>query len=159
MNQSHNRLRAFTIIELLVTIAIIALLTGIVITNLAPSKSRARDVKRISDMGNIQFALSLYFDRCKQYPSSLATTANTGCPTTPTQISLGSFISTIPTSPAPGSYVYQTSGTPPSDYVLAVYLENYNEILKDDIDGTVFGSIQCGPTNDSSEHYYCLGPK
>jgi prepilin-type N-terminal cleavage/methylation domain-containing protein len=60
--------KGFTLVELIVVIAIIGILTGIVTTNFASSRSRARDAKRISDLGHIQLALELYFDRCKQYP-------------------------------------------------------------------------------------------
>jgi prepilin-type N-terminal cleavage/methylation domain-containing protein len=158
MHTSHIYKKGFTLIELLIVIAIIALLTGIVVTSLAPSKGKARDAKRISDLGNIQLAISLYYDRCKQYPSAITGTLssiNAGCPS---GISLASYISTMPVSPTPGSYTYATAGSPPNDYVLAVALESYSEVLKDDIDGTVLG-LQCGTANDTTERFYCLGPK
>jgi prepilin-type N-terminal cleavage/methylation domain-containing protein len=68
MKKSHTPQKGFTLVELLVVIAIIAILTGIVATNFTSARSRARDAKRISDLGHIQLAIELYFDRCKQYP-------------------------------------------------------------------------------------------
>lgn len=163
--------RAFTLIELLVSIAIVALLTGIVMTSLAPSKGKARDAKRISDIGNIQLTLALYFDRCKEYPTTLtldssAQTPKNGCPP---GIWLGSFISTIPTPPAPSTvydYSYKSSGGAVSDYVLHITLENYNEVIKDGLSGAYnsgwtvgSGSAITSCTNTSPGKDYCLGPK
>ena len=157
MKKTLSKIRGFTIVELLVTIAIIALLTGIVITSLVPAKGKARDAKRISDIGNIQLALELFFDRCKEYPATITTGATaTGCPG---GITLDSYISVVPTQPDSSPYSYTTSGSPTlNDYVLMVSLENYNEILKDDLDGTQLG-IACGANTDTPEKIYCLGPK
>jgi prepilin-type N-terminal cleavage/methylation domain-containing protein len=68
MKKSFTPQKGFTLVELLVVIAIIAILTGIVATNFTSARSRARDAKRVSDLGHIQLAIELYFDRCKQYP-------------------------------------------------------------------------------------------
>jgi type II secretion system protein G len=173
MKTHLSKIRGFTLIELLVVIAIIGLLTGIVMTSLTGSKAKARDVKRISDIGNIQLALELYFDRCKQYPAfvkgssaisgskkvTLSTNFNNNCPVATPAITLGSYISQIPTSPSPGSYSYYVnSEANPTDYVLSVTLENYNEILKDDLDSAPITGAVCG-TNGSAELIYCVGPK
>ncbi len=162
-----SKIRAFTLIELLVVIAIIAILTSIVMTSFGPSKQKARDAKRISDIGTIQLALELYFDRCKEYPTKtglagtvtndLAVTMNNGCPAATPAISLGSYISTIPTSASPNNYIYTVSSTY-NDYVLAVQLEKYNEILRDDLDETPVTGASCG-TQGANELIYCIGPK
>lgn len=150
----------FTLIELLVVIAIIGILTSIVMTNFASSRSRARDAKRVSDLGQIQLALELYFDRCKQYPpeSSLSTlptagTTGAGCST---GINLDDYISVIPTDTS-NSYVYKVDGTPPNNYVLRATLENNSEVLKDDLDGTQINNTECN--DNTSPYYYCIGPK
>lgn len=56
--QSH--LKGFTIIELVVVIAIIAVLSGIIISNINEYQAKARDAKRISDLDNIRKALEMY---------------------------------------------------------------------------------------------------
>jgi type II secretory pathway pseudopilin PulG len=166
---------------MLVVIAIIALLTGIIITGLTGSKAKARDAKRISDIGNLQVAISLYFDRCKQYPFSLVVQEYVGCPT---GITLGSFISTIPSSPSPGAYDYaalfkDNSTNVITDYVLHTKLESYNEVIKDALPSTpatVSGSTWYPPgppsrapanlagvtivcSNSAGSTDYCVGPR
>ncbi len=146
-NSSNNR--AFTLVELMVVIAIIAILTGITVTSLSGSKSKARDAKRISDLGHIQLSLELSFDKNKQYPSTLDGLRPT-------------YITTVPTPPSSqlnqSSYDYSPTGSPLNDYVLHIELENYSEMLKDDIDD----DSNCGVANNGEndgERDYCLGPK
>jgi prepilin-type N-terminal cleavage/methylation domain-containing protein len=69
MKKLFSKDAGFTLVELMVVIAIIAILTGIITTNFTSSRAKARDAKRISDLGHIQLAIELYFDRCKQYPA------------------------------------------------------------------------------------------
>jgi prepilin-type N-terminal cleavage/methylation domain-containing protein len=160
--------RAFTLIELIIVIAIIALLTGIVMTAFNPAKSKSRDAKRISDLGQLQLNLELYFDRCREYPdpintNELSTGASNGCPT---GVTLGTYISTIPRPPTTAdgtSYGYSRSPSK-RDYVLHAHLENYNDVLNDGLPSTYAGSepgwnvdaaFSCNP----GERHYCIGPK
>jgi prepilin-type N-terminal cleavage/methylation domain-containing protein len=96
--------KGFTLVELMVTVAIVGILMAIVTSNFTTSRSRSRDAKRVSDINQIQLALELYFDRCDEYPATLSLTAKNG--SCPTGIELGSFISKIPTAQSPGSYEY-----------------------------------------------------
>ena len=56
--------RAFTLIELMVVIAIIGILTAVAVANFSSTKARSRDAKRISDLSQLQLAIGGYFDRC-----------------------------------------------------------------------------------------------
>jgi prepilin-type N-terminal cleavage/methylation domain-containing protein len=60
--------KGFTLIELLVVIAIIGLLASIVLVSLNTARVKARDVKRIADLKNIQIALELYYSDHGYYP-------------------------------------------------------------------------------------------
>ncbi len=164
--------KGFTLVELLVVIAIIALLSGIVMTSLSAPKGKARDAKRISDIGNIQVALALFFDRCKQYPWNipLATSASEGCPS---GITLGSFMSVIPTAPAPGTYKYailENADGEAIDYVLSTTLESTSEIVKDGLPAYPPYTAPSGSSwqqgaqgiicsNVSGSKDYCVGSK
>lgn len=172
MHTSHRARKGFTLVELLVVIAIIALLSGIVMASLSAPKGKARDAKRISDIGNIQVALALFFDRCKQYPWNipLSTAANDGCPS---GITLGSFISVLPTAPAPGTYKYailENSDGEAVDYVLSTTLEATSELVKDALPSYPPYSAPSGSTwqqggqgivcaNTAGSKDYCVGSK
>lgn len=154
-----SQVRAFTLIELMVVVAIIALLTGIVMTNLSSSKGKARDSKRVSDIGQLQLTLELYFDRCKQYPSLISgdiSTINNGCPNG-SGITLGSYISKIPTDPNGAVYDYAVNGTPPTDYVLRAKLE-YPSVASSDSLGASAPSYASSFACDNVLSY-CRGPK
>lgn len=172
MHTSHIYKKGFTLIELLIVIAIIALLSGIIMTSLGAPKGKARDAKRISDLGNIQLAISLYYDRCKQYPSVLTTSASNGCPTTPSTITMASFISVIPTQTGGTAYDYAVKDASGNkvDYVLHAKLETYNEVIKDALPPS-YSSASLGSgwsvvtgaafscTNTSPGTDYCVGSK
>lgn len=165
---SKNFISGFTLVEMIVVIAIIAILTGIVTTNFTKSKAKARDAQRISDTGQLQLALSLYFDRCAQYPTSLVLTANNGCTSNPA-ITFASYIGKIPTPPVGASqttYDYAVnSASRPTDYVLHAKLEDTNSATKNSLTSpapsnytVVTGNtFTCSDAAGSKD--YCIGPK
>ncbi len=65
--------KGFTLIELLVVIAIIGILSSVVLASLSTARQKSRDAKRISDLGQVQLALELYFDKVQSYPSTTPT--------------------------------------------------------------------------------------
>jgi len=60
--------KGFTLIELLVVIAIIGLLVTIVLVALDSAKKKARDVRRIADLRQIQIALEMYINKNDTLP-------------------------------------------------------------------------------------------
>lgn len=62
--------KGFTLIELLVVISIIGVLSSIVLVSLNNAKARARDAIRLSDIKQIQTALSVYYEEHGAYPTS-----------------------------------------------------------------------------------------
>lgn len=53
--------KAFTLIELLVVISIIALLTAIILSAMSSTRAKARDVRRQSDIREINLAMEMCF--------------------------------------------------------------------------------------------------
>ncbi|MBI4121984.1 MAG: type II secretion system protein [Parcubacteria group bacterium] len=65
-----NQKKGFTLVELLVVIAIIGLLSTLAVVNIGSARSKARDVRRLSDVQQIGLALELYFADQGVYPEA-----------------------------------------------------------------------------------------
>jgi prepilin-type N-terminal cleavage/methylation domain-containing protein len=65
---NHPRTGGFTLIEMLVVIAIIAILSAILYTNFSNAKKQARDKIRQSQLQELQVALELYKSKYGRYP-------------------------------------------------------------------------------------------
>lgn len=170
MKKSHFTARAFTLVELIVVIAIIAILTGIILTSLTGSKAKGRDAQRVSDLGQIQLALELYFDRCHQYPppdGHLIDNTNTlgksdGCPSG-SNVTFGSYIGKIPAPPivtTQSAYDYYTnSATVPTDYVLHAILEGQSTASANSLTPVPSDILNGSSLTCDTNTNYCVGPK
>ncbi len=69
--RSTMKKTAFTLIELLIVIAIIGLLATMAMVSLKEVRARTRDAKRLSDVKQILTALQLHFDKYERYPGSV----------------------------------------------------------------------------------------
>lgn len=159
--------KGFTLVELMVVIAIIAILTAIVTANFAQSKAKARDAKRISDLAQIQLTLEMAFDRCNVYPASIQ---NSGLTSTLdcANLNLGYFISKIPTDNGV-DYVYGVDSSK-SNYILKADLETNSSALVDaystnnttgySVNGNQT-AINCSgrPNTQTQKYEYCVTPK
>lgn len=63
--------RGFTLIEILVAIAVIAILSGVVISNLSSARSRSHEVYRRAELKRLQLVLEAYLNDNNAYPSTL----------------------------------------------------------------------------------------
>lgn len=152
MNACREK-RGFTIIELLVVVAIIGILTSITLAFFSDAREKGRDSRRFDDMRQIKNALGLYnTDNNGLYPPGSSMTQLTG----------GGYIQLLPTDPlGTGAYAYTYQGlngnvacnsSPCTSYVLKVVLEQpEQEALDIDVDGTL-GGIDC---DDPS---FCIVP-
>ena len=61
----------FTLMELLVVVAILGLLATIGLVNFRSSQIKGRDTQRKSDLGQIQRALEMYYNDYGSYPTAL----------------------------------------------------------------------------------------
>jgi len=91
----------FTLIELLVVISVIGLLASVIMVALNSARVKARDIKRMSDIGQLQTALELYYDKYSIYPNISQSADSTNCEDrTPALVFyLGEFMSSIPHDP------------------------------------------------------------
>ncbi len=74
----HRRTSAFTLIELLVVIAIISLLASIVFFSLTAAKAKASDAKKITEAGQVQTALELYYQKNGTMPPNYSSCSSVG---------------------------------------------------------------------------------
>ena len=80
-----NDKKGFTLVELIVVIAIIGLLSSVVLASLTSARESGRDAKRKLDLKQLENALELYYDQFGSYtqPESwcndYSTGANGGC--------------------------------------------------------------------------------
>ncbi len=100
MNISKNKRKAFSLIELLVVVVIIAVITSLAVIVYDVSWARSRDSKRVSDIIRIQNALETYHRQEGRYPDSLTfgqslIRSNTSSPLT--------YMVVVPENPAPRS--------------------------------------------------------
>lgn len=62
--------RGLTIVELMAVVAIIMLLASIVMASIMSARENTRERKRVSDLANIEFALTLYAEQNREYPDA-----------------------------------------------------------------------------------------
>lgn len=65
--------RGFTLIEVLITVAIIAILAGIILANTGQGYAQSRDTERKADLRSMQTALELYKTKYGRYPAGCNT--------------------------------------------------------------------------------------
>jgi type IV pilus assembly protein PilA len=68
--------KGFTIIELLIVIAIIAILAGLVLNNFQGAQAKARDTQRVTRINAVHSKLEEFYNEGNGYPASASTTAN-----------------------------------------------------------------------------------
>ena len=64
--------QGFTLIEILIVVAIIAILASMVLVGLGPTQRAGRDARRISDLRSIQTGLELAYSKCGYYPGTIS---------------------------------------------------------------------------------------
>lgn len=75
MHHPSRTARGFTLVEILVTVAIIGLLSTLAVVALGDARTRSRDSKRVSDVRGIMTALELYNNDNNGYPTELTPVA------------------------------------------------------------------------------------
>lgn len=160
----------FTLIELMVVIAIIGILTGLVGGNYLSSRARARDAERKNDLRQVQSALEMYHNDNGRYPVATDHSGNSGIGTfrwgvdpftnVNTEVPADSHPETIympilPGDPAmPGAQYHYEVNPARTKYRLCAYLENEED---SDIQQEYIGKV-CSEDGTSTASYcnYCV---
>lgn len=138
--QSHNA-RGFTLLELLIVVAIIGILTSIVLVSLGTAREKSRDAARAAQAQEIVKALEFYYTQNGSYPPAAAGGENLiGIEA---ELVDGEHMGSIPIDSVYGAagYYYCSSG---NAYVLAVNTERDNG-----------GSEYCSIVRGGGSNYGC----
>ena len=132
-----NKQRAFTLLELLIVMVILALLAGLGLMSFGTIQMKSRDSRRKQDLANVSKALETYYNDYGEYPASAngliagcgtdgAENCSWGSPWTDDQSTL--YMSALPQDPASNqNYFYHQVNK--NSYYLFTRLEN--ELDKD----------------------------
>lgn len=135
--------RGFTLIEILITVSIVALLSGLVMINIIGNLAKARDSKRKNDLRELKTSLDLYYNINNMYPPSASsgwppsfdgneTITGCGVLTTPTACAWGSawsqggvvYMSPLPKDPTgTQAYFYRRASSGRLTYLLVAKME------------------------------------
>ena len=89
--------KGFTLVELLVIIAIIGILVGIVYASLVRTRQKGRDASRQSDLRQISLAMQMAQDDAQAYPTSAVIPASIASPSM-------TYMVAVPSDPQSGNY-------------------------------------------------------
>ncbi len=127
---SSQKNKGFTLVELLVSIAIIGLLSTVVFASYSQAQKKARIARRVSDLKQVQTALAYYYAVNKSYPNTSwewRSTCSSWGSYAPNNVIPGlvpNYIANIPADPQTNAaantscYIYASNGT---DYFFKAY--------------------------------------
>jgi len=101
--------RGFTLVEVLVAIAIIGALASVVMVSSGDSRAKARDVERNTEFDQVQIALRLFAEANGRYPDAsdgVCTNDQSFGPSGCLQVLVPQYISELPTDPLGQTYHY-----------------------------------------------------
>ena len=144
-----KNIKGFTLIEMLIVIAVIAILAGVVLTGVSGFQASARDTRRLGDLRTTQNYLELYFNKCGHYPvdggaTCGGATGESSLGWTVVTEALKTVTSQVPVDPVnSGDYVYQYAYLDGGlSYEIQATLERDNSALDNDVDGEVLGCVE-----------------
>lgn len=158
VTQLSSSRKGFTLIEMLIVIAVITILAGVVFNGIQGVRETTRDTRRIGDLTNTQSILEMYMNQCNHYPGVADTVASCNHPNISTWSDLETALSTvsskIPADPVSSkSYYYGVDAGDGLRYVLGAELERDNAALKDDVDTASFTPTPNVDCTDANRRY------
>jgi prepilin-type N-terminal cleavage/methylation domain-containing protein len=148
----YKKDKGFTLIEMLVVVAVIGLLASLILVGLSDFRTRGRDTRRIADIKEVQNGLEVYYMKNGAYPTgtgwSVLEDEEDGLP------AVG--INQIPNDPTAPSRTYYYGSEDGQHYVIGVEIEDPDSntaLLEKDVDGNKYG-VDCGTATQDT--IYCV---
>ena len=139
--------KGFTLIEMLIVVAIIAILSGLILTGLNRARMQSRDARRMADIKNIQAQLEVYYNSHNKYPGSLS---DPEANIKPLQDSQGnSYVYCVDDSTNPQHYIVGTTSM--EQRVVNLSTDPYG--TKDGCDTSNCSSCSC--CNCTNQKHWC----
>jgi prepilin-type N-terminal cleavage/methylation domain-containing protein len=149
-----NIKKGFTLVEILVVVAIIGILASIILVGLNSSRARARDTRRIADLQQVQNALELYFAANNYYPISISVWSKAQGTGSLEAALVPSVVNQIPDDPLSGRHYGYCSTATGDKYVLGAILEtNKHSALSQrttDVFSSICKPVTAGTTDDNA---------
>jgi len=120
-----TRLRGFTLVELLVVVALMGIMMSIALVAYQATRVSARDARRKGDLEIVRSALEMYRSDCGRYPDTsrvIFGNSLTSGGTGETCVAGTIYMASLPVDPLSTKYKYGYTGTATS-YSLCAYLE------------------------------------
>jgi len=133
INHFYQKPLGFTLVELIIVMAILGLLATVGLASFRSSQIKGRDAQRKNDLGQLQRGLEAYYNDKGRYPITVDF-PSAGSPWQDTLLSgeTGTlYMKEIPADPTAYDYVYWSDGT---SYKIFAHLENQKDkdIVPDD---------------------------
>lgn len=119
----HMKKKGFTVLELLVSVAIIAMLAAITMAVIATTREKSRDAKRMSALHQLQNALNIYYTQAGRFPIANPAVALSGTDAVSTELVNQDAIKAAPVDPAYPVYSYQYQSVNGTTFTISFCLE------------------------------------